>query len=304
VIVCIGNPVYDLIHTPYISTNGRVLSGCSTNACLALAKLGEQTVMVGNVGGDFRGQLTKEIGAYGIKSYIKVSKETGGFKLIYDKRGNRTLEVLGIADPIREVPNWLTKADWVLFGPVMGEIGLDLVRRAREKTGAPFFLDPQGIVRQLNGQGLVTLYFNPDLWQIIPFFEVVKANEQEANIITGIDPRRDPYAAVLEMHKYGCRVAIVTLAEEGSIIYDGNKFYRIPAYPTVAVDPTGAGDVYAAGFMYRYIRNGGDLLDAGCFASCAASIMVEHCGPAFPLKLIEIERRMQKLMERMGNGNF
>ena len=43
-LVGIGNPVYDMIITPSVKTDGRVLSGCSTNACLAAKRLGLRKV--------------------------------------------------------------------------------------------------------------------------------------------------------------------------------------------------------------------------------------------------------------------
>src|ERR1700712_3936626 len=52
-IVAFGNPVYDYIKTPSVTTGERVLSGCSTNACLALARLGHATMLVGRVGLDY-----------------------------------------------------------------------------------------------------------------------------------------------------------------------------------------------------------------------------------------------------------
>ena len=53
-IYAFGNPVYDEITTPRASTDGRVLSGCSTNFALALSRLGEQVTLVGTIGRDYR----------------------------------------------------------------------------------------------------------------------------------------------------------------------------------------------------------------------------------------------------------
>jgi len=294
-IICIGNPVYDLIHTPYVSTERRLLSGCSTNACLALSKLGEQAALVGRIGDDFRDRFLSKMGAYGIECHVAASKNTGGFSLVYNGNGSRTLDVLGIAEPITDTPDHLSRARMVLFGPILGETGLELVQKVRQKTQAPFLLDPQGLVRRLDGSRIVH-YRNPELRRILPYFEVVKANEHEAEVMTGINPRQDARAAAIKLRAYGCRVAIVTLAEAGSVLYDGHSYYVIPAYPTLARDSTGAGDVYAGSFIYRYLRNGGDLFEAACFASSAASMKVEHCGPDFPLVLSQVERRMQALV--------
>ena len=295
-IVCFGNPVYDFIKTPYISTEERVLSGCSTNACLALTRLGAEATLVGRIGSDFYDRFIEDMDQYHIKHYVAYAKETGGFGLIYDDKGDRTLDILGIADPIEELPENLSEAKIILFGPILGETGLELIRKVREQTDAPFFLDPQGLLRRLNGTDRIEHYFNPELREILPYFNFVKANEHEAKIITGINPREDARASAMKLHDFGCRVAIVTLAEAGSAFYDGSDFHRIPAYATVAKDPTGAGDVYAGSFIYRYLHNRGDLLDAAYFASSAASIMVENSGPDFPMNVLEVERRMQHLL--------
>ena len=49
-ITAIGNPVYDYIKTQKVNTEKRILSGCSTNAALALSKMGENVKLVGAVG--------------------------------------------------------------------------------------------------------------------------------------------------------------------------------------------------------------------------------------------------------------
>jgi hypothetical protein len=65
-ILAFGNPVYDIISTPAFRRSDRILSGCSTNACLAATKLGEDAMLVGTVGADFASQLGKELTRYNI----------------------------------------------------------------------------------------------------------------------------------------------------------------------------------------------------------------------------------------------
>ena len=89
-IVAFGNPVYDYIKTPVVTTGERVLSGGSTNGCLALAKLGHTTALVGRVGPDYYNRFMSDVQRYGIAPYIQLCDETGGFSLIYDMRGDRT----------------------------------------------------------------------------------------------------------------------------------------------------------------------------------------------------------------------
>ncbi|MDQ2997215.1 MAG: ribokinase, partial [Chloroflexota bacterium] len=103
-IVAFGNPVYDYIKTPSITTGKRVLSGCSTNSCLALARLGHVTTLVGRIGAEFQDRFVADTQRYGIAAVMERCEQTGGFGLIYDERGDRTLDVLGIAAPIEQVP--------------------------------------------------------------------------------------------------------------------------------------------------------------------------------------------------------
>ena len=72
-------------------------------------------------------------------------------------------------------------------------------------------------------------------------------------------------------------IAIVKLGENGSLIRAGNITYKIKAVKTQAVDTTGAGDCYAAGFLYAITQNK-DLTEAGNLASKLASKVVEQIG--------------------------
>jgi sugar/nucleoside kinase (ribokinase family) len=78
---------------------------------------------------------------------------------------------------------------------------------------------------------------------------------------------------------------------------DDGKIRSIPAYPTRAIDPTGAGDVYAGSFITHYIR-GGNLAEASLYASAAASIKVEQVGPAFRLSDHAVLERMNVIRDR------
>lgn len=299
----IGNPVYDSIRTPHISTQTRVLSGCSTNACLAVSKLGERAALVGRVGPDYAEQFRSDMNRFGIEFELLPTATTGGFRLVYDETGDRTLDVLGIADPIDHLPARFAGADFILVGPILGEVPPSVIRTIAQQTDAPLMLDPQGLMRRIL-DGRIDRYRNPELLAILPLFDVVKPNEHEALILTGVNPRRDPETAVgalFDLMTAGDRrpghppIAIITLAEAGSIIYDGRDVITIPAYETLAKDPTGAGDTYAGGFMFQYGRTPGDWYRIGCFASAVASMMVESSGPDFPLTLENAERRAATL---------
>ena len=298
-IVAFGNPVYDLIVTPRIVRNERVLSGCSTNACLAVTKLGGRAKLIGTVGDDFKAVLVKDLQQRNIEFNLLRSEQTGGFSLIYDDRGDRELSVLGIANPIPATINGHQDADFILLGPILGEIDTTLLLNIRKTSNAPILLDPQGVLRIIKENQIVH-EISKTFTDLAKNSTIVKANEIETYTVTGMDPRKDPIGAVKALYKFGCKIAIVTLAEAGSIIYDGNEINQIPAFSTNAIDPTGAGDTYAAGFMVKYLENPSDLHLVGCFASAVASVMVENSGPDFPLTRDEADRRTNLLLKLPG----
>jgi sugar/nucleoside kinase (ribokinase family) len=297
-ILAIGNPVYDYIKTQRVNPDGRVLSGCSTNAALALAKLGRKVKLVGAIGEDYREDLSRSLKALEIETELLPSRESGGFSLIYyDDMGNRTLDLLGRAENIETIdPRWYHDAEAVLIGPILGEISFESIQGIRAGYSGLFFCDPQGLIRNADTSGRIYHEKVPGIEETLGRFDIVKPNELEGKVLTGIDCRKDPYAAARMIKSWGPRVVIVTLAELGSVIYDGHQFIDIPPHPVDLLDSTGAGDTYMAGFTHEYLRTGGDLRRAGCFASSTSSIMIEHTGPDFAMSDAAVCARQKTLL--------
>jgi sugar/nucleoside kinase (ribokinase family) len=297
-IIAIGNPVYDYIKTPKVDTKTRILSGCSTNAALALSKMGKQVKLVGSVGDDFREAFINDLRKFGISYEITPSKETGGFSLVYyDAFGNRTLDLLGRAADIPTLPASLyADAEAVLVGPILGEVSFEQVRTIRTNFSGLFFCDPQGLLRNADASGRIHHSKVDGIEETLGLFDIVKPNELEGKILTGIDCRENPYEAAKIIKSWGPKIVIVTLAELGSVIYDGKQFIDIPPYEIDLVDATGAGDTYMAGFTFEYLKTGGDLRKAGCYASCTSSIMIENVGPDFAMSESMIRTRQVKLL--------
>ena len=299
-ITAIGNPVYDYIKTQKIETEGRVLSGCSTNAALALAKLGENVRLIGAIGEDYRDDFTYKLRSLKIDPVIIPSSESGGFSLIYyDNFGNRTLDLLGRASTIGAIePKLYGDSAAVLIGPILGEVSFDEIKIIHENYDGFFFCDPQGLLRNADANGRIYHEKVTGIEDALGRFTVVKPNELEARVLTGIDCRMNPYRAAEIIRDWGSDIVIVTLAELGSVIYDGTEFIDIPPYRIDLVDSTGAGDTYMAGFTFEYLRTG-DLRKAGCFASCVSSIMIEQVGPDFILAEAEVRRRQEVLLDQI-----
>ncbi len=297
-IAAIGNPVYDFIKTPKCEPNGRVLSGCSTNAALALARIGEQVRLIGAVGDDYKEHFKASLKKLGIEHEIVPSGESGGFSLIYyDDFGNRTLSLIGRADNIGRIdPARYADCAAILVAPILGEISFEEIVNIRKNFSGLFFCDPQGLLRGAHDNGDIFHEKTDGIEDVLGHFDIVKPNELEGKILTGIDCRDDPYEAARIIKSWGPKVVIVTLAELGSVIYDGTEFIDIPPFGIDLVDSTGAGDTYMAGFTFEYLKTGGDLRRAGCYASCTSSVMIENTGPDFSMTDAMIRERQEKLL--------
>jgi sugar/nucleoside kinase (ribokinase family) len=105
--------------------------------------------------------------------------------------------------------------------------------------------------------------------------DIVFANEHELKSLY----QTSSFEAALEQIRADCRLAAVTRSERGSIIVRGDETVEVKAITVEdVVDTTGAGDLYAAGFLHGYTR-GYDLKRCGDLGSLAAGLVIQQVGP-------------------------
>jgi len=113
------------------------------------------------------------------------------------------------------------------------------------------------------------------------YVDIVFANEEEAHALTGKNPL-DALDDIAQM----CSIAVVKLGAQGSVIKTGDRMIKIEAIPAKSIDTTGAGDIYAAGFLYA-LTQGLDLEVAGKIGSLLAGNVVEVMGAKIPTQTWE-----------------
>jgi sugar/nucleoside kinase (ribokinase family) len=112
--------------------------------------------------------------------------------------------------------------------------------------------------------------------------DVLFANEHE---ICSLYEVGDDFDAALARVRGRCEIACLTRSEHGSVIVTADEQVPVPAHPVAeVVDTTGAGDLYAAGFLHGLTR-GEDLERCGRLAAMAAAEVISHVGarPEVPL---------------------
>ena len=114
--------------------------------------------------------------------------------------------------------------------------------------------------------------------------DILFANEKEITALYEVNSFDEAAAAV----RGECEIAVLTRSESGSVIVTQKETVQVrPTRVEKVVDATGAGDLYAAGFLYGYTRNL-KLVDCGRLGSLAAAEVISHLGarPELPLSTI------------------
>ena len=116
--------------------------------------------------------------------------------------------------------------------------------------------------------------------------DILFANERE---ILSLYETKDLSAAI-ETARGQCPIVAVTRSEKGSIIVAGPETFDVAPVPVArVVDSTGAGDQYAAGFLFGQAR-ARPLPECGALASLAAAEVISHMGPRPDVSLRELAR--------------
>ena len=117
--------------------------------------------------------------------------------------------------------------------------------------------------------------------------DIVFANEKEITSLYQVNSFEEAAGAALQ----DCEMAVLTRSEAGSVIVAAGETTEIAAWPVQeVVDVTGAGDLYAAGFLYGLTR-GASLAECGRLGSLAAAEVIGHIGarPETPLRKLAEE---------------
>ena len=112
--------------------------------------------------------------------------------------------------------------------------------------------------------------------------DILFGNESEIKSLYQVDS----FDKAMEAARKEAKIAALTRSEKGSVVIKGGETYEVPAAPVAkVVDTTGAGDLYASGFLYGFTR-GKPLAECARLGGVAAAEIISHVGarPETPLK--------------------
>ena len=265
-----------------------VAGGSAANTITCTAILGMPSGFIGKIGDDELGELFKsDQEQYGVKTTLLKSPHSSGRSMVFVSGGNaeRTFAVyLGAAlDLVPEdlKPEWFEGYDYFhIEGYLVQNQGL--VRRAVEyarRAGCIISIDMASYNVVESNQA-----FLHDI--VEKYVDIVFANETESKSFTKLD---DPRAALDEIAKM-CDIAVVKVGKDGSMITSGDEYHFIEAWPADTIDATGAGDTYAAGFLYAHSL-GLPLEICGDAGSIIAAKVVEVIGTKIDIPRWKVAKR-------------
>jgi sugar/nucleoside kinase (ribokinase family) len=240
--------------------NGYTIGGTVAYSALTARNLGQRVAVVTSAATDldFRSRLD------GVLVSIQDSAATTTFENVYHQ-GTRQQFLRDRADRIRAeaIPPAWRQAAIVHLGPLAQEMDESL---AELFPHALLAATPQGWMRQWDAAGRV----RPKLWDEKRLPQNVRAVIFSREDIGDDESRFEACARRFE-------IVILTDGRHGSTVAWQGEVRHFPAHPTVEVDPTGAGDIFASAFLVAF-KETGDPWRAACYANCAGAASVARPG--------------------------
>ena len=254
-----------------------VSGGSASNTIHGLAKLGAETAFIGKVSEDEFGDIfRKDMESSGIRPLLfKDEPQTGRAIALISPDSERTFATY-LGSAVKLAADELTVGLFKGYDLFHVEGYLvqdhDLIERSlvlAKEAGLTTSLDLASVNVVVENLGF--------LQSIVErYVDIVFANEEEARSFTGLSAEE----SALKIAET-CRIAVVKTGPKGSLVATGGKLLTIPPVDAKRVDTTGAGDLYASGFLYGFVH-GLPLEKSAMAGTILAACVIEKIGAKIP----------------------
>ena len=277
----------DIVPRVYNSLVNTASGGSGANTMIGVAQLGGKACFTSRVGADEHGRLYHEgLSQQGVQPNLGIGEGATGISLI-----------LVSPDAQRTMCTFLGQARELQAD----DVNLDDLRDSAYLYVTGYLWDTENqkeavllamqaakvadvkVAFSLSDPFCVGRHHDDFLRLLNDHVDVVFANKEEAESLTGISDATDAARALAKMTG---GIAVVTKDASGSLIVTPDETHEIPAFPVTAIDTTGAGDMYAGGVLYGLTQSL-PLPIAGRIGAYAAAQVVAQMGPR--LKRIDLE---------------
>lgn len=296
-LIVVGTVAFDKISTPFGKTD-KIVGGAATYISLASSHFTKHTKLVSVVGDDFPEPVIKNLQERNVDTEgLQIKEGEKSFfwegEYHYDMNSRDTLDtqlnVLADFDP--RLPESYKNCDFLMLGNLSPAVQLSVINQLEQR--------PKLVV-------LDTMNFWMDsaleeLKEVISKVDVLTINDEEARQLSGEYSLVKGARKILEM---GPKYLVIKKGENGALLLDNENMFYAPALPLEDVmDPTGAGDTFAGGFI-GYLAHTRDisfdnLKRAIVIGSAMASFTVEKFGTERLLEVKEsdIDERIQLFVD-------
>ncbi|MQG21043.1 MAG: ribokinase [SAR202 cluster bacterium] len=247
--------------TKDITPTGTQVGGPGLYSAMTIAKLGHSVSLITRIGRDYSiGSVDSLIDMIDLEADVTTTFQNEETDL------GRQQTIIDVAPPIStaEIPWELLDSPVVLLAPVAGEIEPNFTAKfPKSLVGAGI----QGWLRRWDTTGKVRARSPKEAIGALPPLGAVFVSAEDWS------------GSIADMEEVAAAspILVVTQSAAGARMKLGDSWHEIPPTKVNSVDPTGAGDVYAASFLVRLYETR-DPLESAHFAACAAALSIEGIG--------------------------
>jgi len=275
-LLVVGTVAFDAIETPFGKTD-KIIGGAATYIGLSASYFTPKVNLVSVVGSDFPQDAIdlmhqREINTDGlqIKEGEKSFFWSGKYHNDMNTRDTLTTELNVLADFDPILPDSYKDCEYIMLGNLTPTVQM---RVLEQLTGKPKLV----VLDTMNFWMDIAM---EDLKKVIGMVDVLTINDEEARQLTGEYSLVKASKIILDM---GLQYLVIKKGEHGALLFSKDKIFYSPALPLEeVVDPTGAGDSFAGGFMGFLTATDDISFDnmkrAVIYGSAMASFCVEKFG--------------------------
>jgi sugar/nucleoside kinase (ribokinase family) len=296
-LIIVGTVAFDAIQTPF-GSSGKVVGGAASYIGLSASQFVKEQYIISVIGDDFPQAFVEELESRGIQTEgleRRAGEKSffweGKYHMDMNSRDTLTTELNVLADFQPRVPEAAQSASYVMLGNLDPSVQLSVLDQ--------LYARPKLVV-------LDTMNFWMDialepLKRVLKRVDVLTINDEEARQLSGEHSLVKAANKILTM---GPSTLVIKKGEHGALLFNEDEIFFAPALPLEEVlDPTGAGDTFAGGFI-GYLAHTDDtsftnMKRAVVLGSAMASFACEKFGTDRLMELTqaELDIRIQRFVD-------